>query len=215
MGAKTWMLVIADSDVQAQLAKGQIDRAETARVASVLFPKEKLTPLADGSLISTCPPRKELCIGCFPGVEIIAADEFAIDYPSKLATHFLRHAGPRTVYLHAMHSVVDWFAFAVWQNGQLMRSLSVAPDSGVIEDIGNRMDFELPYWDGKHPAAQAEGEDKTTPYPLPFHPLDLGEAALRCLFGYQLEGDVEATPLDADNTPLLRFKRKKPLLSWW
>lgn len=215
MGAKTWMLVITDGDVQAQLANSQLDRAETTRVASILFPKEKLTPLQDGSLGFTCPPRNELCIGCFSGAEVIAAKEFAIDHPSKLAQQFLRHAEGRTVYLHAMHSVVDWFAFAIWREGRLIRSLSVAPDNGVIEDVGTCMDFELPYWEGKHPAVEPESEDNTAPYPLPFHPLDLGDTALRSLFGYQLEGNIEANLFEADKIPLLRFKRKKPLFSSW
>jgi hypothetical protein len=51
-----------------------------------------------------------------------------------------------------MHSVVDWFAFAVWQDGRLKRSLSLSPDSGVLEDIGAKLPFEEPYWSGKHPA---------------------------------------------------------------
>ncbi|MGW3628080.1 DUF6928 family protein, partial [Streptomyces sp. NPDC000880] len=29
-----------------------------------------------------------------------------------------------------MHSVVDWLAFAVWEDGRLIRSLSLSPDDG-------------------------------------------------------------------------------------
>jgi len=49
------------------------------------------------------------------------------------------------------------------------------------------------------------------PYPLPFHPLELGEEALRACFGYQLEGFVNPDLLDTDRFKLLRFKRKKSL----
>jgi hypothetical protein len=35
-----------------------------------------------------------------------------------------------------MHSVVDWFAYAVWIDGQLRRSLSLSPDSGIMEIVG-------------------------------------------------------------------------------
>lgn len=43
------------------------------------------------------------------------------------------------MYLHAMHSVVDWFAFAVWgPDGKLRRALSVSPANGVIEASVNR-----------------------------------------------------------------------------
>ena len=89
-----------------------------------------------------------------------------------------------------MHSVVDWFAYAVWSKGALQRSLSLSPDSGILEDIGARFAFEAPFWSGRHPAHDpGEGDDE---YPFPFHPLDLGEAALAELFGYQLEGEMNA-----------------------
>jgi hypothetical protein len=45
-----------------------------------------------------------------------------------------------------MHRVLDWFAYATWQEGRLVRSLSVSPDDGVIEDIGTPLPFEQPYW---------------------------------------------------------------------
>ena len=216
MGAKTWMLVASDGDAQQQLAAcPPLDRARSAQEALRLFPKSRLTPAADGSLTWACPPDDELLIGCFGGLTIVAAKEFGIDRPSRLDRRFLDIASGRTVHLHAMHSVVDWFAFAVWRNGSLVRSLSVAPDNGVIEDIGDRFPFESPFWEGRHPAVDAADEDEAAPYPLPFHPLDLGEAALRALFGYQLEGVDDATLLNSDDIPLLRFKRRKTLFGLW
>jgi hypothetical protein len=38
--------------------------------------------------------------------------------------HLIAAAAGRRVVLHAMHSVVDWLAFAVWEDGRLLRSLS-------------------------------------------------------------------------------------------
>ncbi len=111
------------------------------------------------------------------------------------------------MYLHAMHSVVDWFAYAQWTNGELVRSLSVSPDNGVIEEIGQRLPFEEPFWSGQQPATDdAEG------YPLPFHPLELGEAALKELFGYQLEGFIEPGLLEPESIPLIKYKRSS---TWW
>ena len=215
MGAKTWMAVFADGDARQLLAsQPTLDRDETKRNASVLFPKEKLEPLADTCLTWTSPPDDEIHMACFPGLTIIAAKEFAIDNPSALHARFLDFAGPRTVYLHAMHSVVDWHAFAVWRNGKLERSLSLSPDSGIVEDIGQRLAFELPYWDGAHPAIDPEDMEEGEPaYPLPFHPLELAEAALAEFFGYQLEGVVDNFPVDTETIPLLRYKRKKS--SFW
>ena len=38
-----------------------------------------------------------------------------------------------------MHSVVDWFAYARWVNGTLVRSLSLSPDSGVFRLVHEEM----------------------------------------------------------------------------
>ncbi|MFA6958105.1 MAG: hypothetical protein WC538_19730 [Thermoanaerobaculia bacterium] len=217
MGAKTWMLVRSSGDVREILRENPVlDRSATSALAETLFSKERLEPLDAGDLSYTCPPDDELDIGSFNGLSILAAKEFGIDYPSKLEQRFLQGPGTETVYLHAMHSVVDWFAFAVWQQGTLVRSLSLSPDSGILEDIGPRLPFELPYWAGQHPAIDPEeldeGED---PYPFPFHPLELGEAALKELFGYQLEGFMDDSLIEPEDVPLLRFRRKRSLLKFW
>jgi hypothetical protein len=209
MGAKTWMLVFADLSAREALKnRPLLDRDATARLARELFPTENLEPLDDGDLSYTCPPDSEIFIGCFPGVSVIAAKEFGIDYPSRLPRRFIVAGGSGMVYLHAMHSVVDWFAYAQWVNGNLVRSLSLSPDSGILEDIGARLPFEEPYWSGQHPAVD-DGEDD---YPFPFHPLELGEAALAELFGYQLEGTVDDLLLEPETIPLIRYKRSR---SWW
>lgn len=214
MGAKTWMVVISDGDPRRLLAsQPALDRDETGKVVEALFPKEKLEPQEDTCLMWTSPPDNEIRIGCFPGIVIVAAKEFAIDYPSKIPVRFLDYAGSRTVHLHAMHSVVDWFAFAVWRNGKLERSLSLAPDSGIVENTGQRLPFEEPYWAGAHPAG--DPDDDGPPYPLPFHPLDLGESALRELFGYYLEGYADPSLLDPESIPLLCYKRKKSFFKLW
>ena len=191
MGAKTWMLVIADTNAREALArKPTLDRDATRTMAGTLFP--------------------EVHVGCLPGVTVIAAKEIGIDCPSKLHPRFLKAAGDRAVTLHAMHSVVDWFAYAIWEHGKLVRSLSVSPDSGIMEDIGQRLAFEEPYWSGKHPVGVDEDADA---YPLPFHPLELGEAPLMDRFGYQLEGDIVATLLEPATIPLVRFQRTRS--AWW
>lgn len=211
MGAKTWMLVYSDGDQKEVLrSKPKLDRDATVAFASRLFPDEKLKLLEDGNLSSTCPPDNELVVGCFPGVRIVAGKEFAINYPSKLPAHFLDCAGHQNLYLHAMHSVVDWFAYAIWNDGDLRRSLSLSPDYGLLEDIGARMPFEDPYWAGAH--ADIDPDQGDISYPFVFHPLELGEAALLDLFGYQLEGTSGAPQLDPENITLMRFKRSK---SWW
>ena len=214
MGAKTWMLAISDGEPRDILkSKPQLNRPEVAELAKRLFPSEELEPLEDGNLYYTCPPDDEVLIGCFPGLSIIAAFEFGIDYPSHLPTRFLQAAAGNTVYLHAMHSVVDWFAYAKWLDGKLVRSLSLSPDSGILEDIGVRAAFEVPYWDGVHSPFDPDEEDGD--YPFLFHPLDLGEAALLEIFGYQIEGVIDPDHLDAEEIPLAAFRRIETPKPWW
>jgi hypothetical protein len=219
MGAKTWMLVYANgAPSQILKSKPALDRAASMALAQRLFPSERLDPLEDGTLSFTNPPDEELLVGCFPGASIVAAKEFAIDYPSRLPEAFIDSSLGNTVYLHAMHSVVDWFAYAIWRNGRLERSLSLSPDSGVLESIGTQLPFEEPYWEGQHPAV--DPEEEPSGYPFAFHPLELGEAALLEFFGYQLEGFVDSSHFEPEEIPLMRFKRSKlepakQSKSWW
>jgi hypothetical protein len=116
-------------------------------------------------------------------VSVVADGSFAIDYPSQLSEHVRTTIGRRKLVLHSMHSVVNWFAMAMWQDDILKRSLSLSDGSGIMEDIGERLDFELPYWSGDHPVVRAPAD-----YPFVFHPLDLANEALADQFGFILEG---------------------------
>ena len=61
--------------------------------------------------------------------------------------------------------------------------------------------------------AALDPEEEDASYPFPFHPLELGEAALLDFFGYQLEGILDPSHLEPEEIPLNRFKRSKS--SWW
>ena len=207
------MLVYSAGSAREALSRRPpLDRDATARLAATLFPGETLEPQADGDLSYTCPDGHDICVGSFEGVSVVAAREFGGDYPSKLPQHFIAAGGAGTVTLHAMHSVVDWFAYAQWVNGTLVRSLSLSPDSGILEDIGPRQPFEEPYWSGQHPAVDDEEKDD---YPFPFHPLDLGEAALAALFGYHIEGPIDLALLEPETVPLARYKRARSRWKFW
>jgi len=197
---------VASDAIDSLKLQPELDRDAASALAKKLFPSDVLEPIKDGDLSYTSPPDDELHIGCFPGIRIVAAKEFGIDYPSKLDAHFLEASDGRLIYLHAMHSVVDWFAFAIWENGKLVRSLSLSPEDGILEDIGAKLPFELPFWAGENPALDPEEEQE---YPLPFHPLDLGEAALLALFGYQIEGFLDSNIVQPELITLACYKRKK------
>jgi len=211
MGAKTWMIAYVDDASQNVLKSNpELDRAASLELAKILFPNDNLKEIENGDLSNTCPPDNEVYIGCYPGLNIIAAKEFALDYPSKLDRRFIDFGKGKKIYLHAMHSAVDWFAFAIWSNHKLERSLSLSPDSGILEDIGSKLPFEEPYWNGNKPVF--ESKDDKEEYPFCFHPLELGEEALSELFGYNLEGEMKSTNAEPENISVLHFKRSK---KWW
>lgn len=112
--------------------------------------------------------------------------------------------------MHGMHSVVDWLCFAVWENGKLVRSLSLSPDGGIEENIGEPFDFERPYWGGLHPVEPDPAWEDEDPYPLPFHPLELGEVALNALFGFVIEGMPDPGSIDADSVHMHVFRVGDP-----
>lgn len=200
MGAKDWMIVYADGDVGPVLRKTpEPDREATRAVVERLYQAYEITPLDDGNLAYNANPRDgEVYAGCFDGVTIVCTGHVALDAPSQVDPNFLAEAHGRTTYVHAMHSVVDWCAFAVWApDGTLRRALSLSPDSGIIENTGEPYPFEAPYWAGEHPV-----DDE---YALPFHPLELAEAALRAFFGFTYEGVYHDDDPDLEDVVLLGF----------
>jgi hypothetical protein len=149
---------------------------------------------------------EQVLAGCFPGLTIISATNFILEHPLQLSQHFLEHRTGRVVHLQAMHSTSDWFAFTMWQDGFPQRVLSLSPDTGIIEDIGPRLAFEQPYWEGKHPVV--DRHNRIDPdFPLPFHPMDLGRTALLTFWGFQIEGDPADEMIDTAQIPLMNYRR--------
>jgi hypothetical protein len=185
MGAKDWFICYADTDVASVLSRDpQLDREATEELVRRLFPDHDVVAIDDGTLGESANPADEdVFAAVWPGASIVCTVQAAQDRPSQLGAQFLKEGAGRTVYTHAMHSVVDWFAYAAWNpDGGLRRALSVSSNDEVIEDIGARLSFEERFWAGDFPATD-DGD-----YPLPFHPLELSEAALEHLFGFVFEG---------------------------
>ena len=214
MGANDWLLVFSDGDAGKILASGPVlDRSAAQEIAARMYPDRVITPIDDGTLGGSLSPEDgEIYVASYPGLTIVSTSDAAEDFPSMISASLLNAVPARDVYLHAMHSVVDWFAFAVWSGGDLRRALSLSPDSGIIENLGAPMPFEEPYWAGERAVDHdlgdddSEGDDFTDeePYPLPFHPLDLGETALRELLGFANEGAMPDDP-DVAGLPVAGF----------
>ncbi|MET9875647.1 hypothetical protein ABZZ36_13635 [Actinacidiphila glaucinigra] len=213
MGAKTGLLVYADGDAPELLRQvGPADLDRTAAMMRRLYPGREIEE-CEGSTLSdgVYPPSGTAYAASWPGVEVIADQRVMVDAPSQLTENLVAASAGRRLVLHAMHSVVDWLAFAVWEDGHLVRSLSLSPDNGIIENIGEPLPFELPYWAGHRPADVLPwpGEE-AEPYALPFHPLDLGEDALRALCGFIQEGRTEPDDVDAEAIGLYGFHVRNP-----
>jgi hypothetical protein len=214
MGAKAWMLVYTNLEEPLVLSRyGDLDRDLSEQLAKRAFPKQTLQPIEDLTLCDVCPPDGEVLAGCFAKVSFLSAAEFAPDRPSTLESRFVNLANSKRTYLFAMHSVVDFFAFGVWENGKLRRAFSASSDSGVIEDIGEKYDFEVPYWNGEHRLEDWD-DDEDYDQPMAFHPLEFGEDALRYFLGFGFEGPMPADGLDPFDFSLLAFERKQALPFW-
>ncbi|MFI1442611.1 DUF6928 family protein [Streptomyces fructofermentans] len=213
MGAKTGLLVYADGEVPDLLR--QVEAADLSRTSEMmrrLYPGREIEQLPGSTLGNgVYPPKDTAYAASRPGLEIVCDQRVMIDFPSRLPEHLVAASAGRRLVLHAMHSVVDWLAFAVWEDGRLVRSLSLSPDSGIIENIGEPLPFELPYWAGDRPADIVPWPGKEEkPYPLPFHPLNLGEDALRALCGFVQEGRPEPDDIDAYGIDLHGFQVRDP-----
>ncbi|MFJ5276670.1 DUF6928 family protein [Streptomyces parvulus] len=213
MGAKTGLLVYADGEVPGLLrsvgAAGNLDR--TVTMMRRLYPGWEIAQCKGSNLRDGAyPPKGTVYAASWPGVEVIGDQEVMIDAPSRLPEHLLAASAGRRLVLHATHSVVDWLAFAVWEDGRLVRSLSLSPESGIIENIGEPLPFELPYWAGDRPAGIPWPGEEEEPYALPFHPIELGEDALRVLCGFIQEGRLQPDDVDADAIELYGFRARDP-----
>jgi hypothetical protein len=223
MGAKTALLAFVDGDLPtvlrragrspgAGLRPAGSDRSGTGEAEAVvrrLSPGYEVTPIPGGTLVEdTYPPDDVAFAAVLPGAVLLCDRRLLATPSSELPDHLLAEAAGRRILLHSMHSVSDALTFAVWEDGQLIRSLSVSPDSGIVEDIGEPYPFERPYRAGEHPVTSVlPGQG---PYPLPFHPLSLGEEALRTLFGFVIEGRPQPDDVDASAVRLHGFRVADP-----
>lgn len=206
MGARSALLAFTDGDLPSVLRDAaESGAAEAEALVRAVHPAREVRPAAGITLLDGVnPPPGVTYAAVFPGASILSDTRFRIDLPSALPEHWRTAVPSRRVFLHGMDSTVDWLGFAVWEDGVIVRSVSVSPGDGVRENIGEPFNFERSFWAGRRPV------DVTPAYPLPFHPLELGEEILRALFGFVIEGRRGADDIDADAVPLHGFQVTDP-----
>ncbi|MGX7674322.1 DUF6928 family protein [Plantactinospora sp. DSM 117369] len=206
------MLAFTDGDLlPALLGATSCDPAEAEEVVRRAHPGYEVTRVGDGTLFDGLYPPDDITYATvLAGAELLCDRRLVLDRPSELPEHLRAAGAGRRIIMHGMHSVVDWLCFAVWEDGKLVRSLSLSPDGGIEENVGEPYDFELPFWAGEHPVEPMPGWPDRGPYPLPFHPLQLGEEALRALFGFVVEGRPDPDDIDAEAVSLHGFRVTDP-----
>ncbi|WP_327008857.1 hypothetical protein OHA72_17335 [Dactylosporangium sp. NBC_01737] len=212
MGAKTGILAFWDGDLVGRLRRRPVaDAGLTRALVERILPGYRVEPI-DGCPLdeATYPPDDIMYALSVPGLDIACDQRLMHLQPSELPGHLLRLGDGRHGALHAMHSVSDYLTYATWAGGVLTRSLSLSPDGGIVENIGEPLPFEATYWAGEHPVEHVPGWPVEGPYPLPFHPLDLGEDALRHLYGFILEGRHLDDDVPAREIGLLGFRVTDP-----
>jgi hypothetical protein len=211
MGAKTGLLVFADRDIRTALRAASVPDIEvTTALVQRVHPGYTVDYHSPGNLGDDVYPTYDMTYAAaWGGVDLVCDRRFTEVLLSDLPPHLAQLcAARRTTILHTMHSISDYVSFAVWEHGTLVRALALSPAKGIVENIGEPLDFERPYWSGHHPVP-THGPDEE-PYPFPFHPLDLGEAALRAFFGFILEGHRQPDDLDPYHVPLHGFRVVDP-----
>jgi hypothetical protein len=206
MGAKTALLAFADGDLRQALTGSPAGRAEVEHLVRAVLPGYDVEPADNGTLSSDAYPPDDVTYATIvPGAAVVC-DRRLMFGGGELPGHLRALGAGRRIILHEMHSVVSSLCFAVWEGGALVRSLALSPDDGIVVDIGEPYDFERPYWAGEHPVEPMPGWPDEGPYPLPFHPLELGSAALRAFFGFIMEGEPHPEDIDAERVELHGFR---------
>jgi len=185
VGTNASLIVYTDGDPHQILRSAPaLDRPAARDLVGRLFPEHAIQETSDADLWDVlAPDLGRAHAGCYPGLAIVCHAGLGRDRPSGLPRHILGAWPCRRVYLIAMISSFDCAAVAAWHGGQLRRSVSVTfngqladpPVAGeIVEDIGEPLPFEQQLWARPRPRGDQS---------VPFHPLDLGHAALTAVLG--------------------------------
>lgn len=138
MGAKTALLAFSDGDIRPALAGAtRSDQVEAEDLVRQVHPGYEVARAEEGTLRYCTHPLDDVTYAAaLAGADLFCDTRLVLDRPSQLPEQLRRLGAGRRITMHGMHSVVDWLAFAVWDDGHLVRSLSLSPRNGIQENIG-------------------------------------------------------------------------------
>lgn len=168
MGLSFALLAYSNSE-RINMSRRLEDGTSCNDIVRCIFPRMALVPSGTVRLLDLrIPERGALAAASFEQGVLVSTRDAHLYNPSKLHRRYLK---PKygTVQLFTQRSFNDMFAYARWSHGNLVRSISVNPVGNVWESIGEPESFEIPLWQDSHAIDE---------YPLPFHPLDMSNAAL-------------------------------------
>ncbi|WP_238013217.1 hypothetical protein KZZ52_28250 [Dactylosporangium sp. AC04546] len=131
MGAKKGILAIADGDpIPILRQRPAVDPGRAREMVDRLHPGFRIEPDGESDLWEACyRPDDTVYALSVPGLDLAGDRRFTFDRPSGLPPHLLRLGADRRILLHAMHSVSDGLAFAVWRTVSSSRSTPTSADS--------------------------------------------------------------------------------------
>lgn len=201
MGATYEILAFSHQLPRFDLTYQALGTSEDARAgADAIFVGRIGRAIGTTSLLAALhPPTGQIFAGTFGTAMILVGRDVSelLDLPEQTAAVA---AGRSTTRL-LMNSAFDAVAVEIWSaEGDTVRELMLTADQGVAIDVGERLHFEVPFW-----AGQVPDEHYSTPE-MPFHPMSLGEEALRTYFGFVMEGSPHDDDLDAQQIELYGFE---------
>jgi hypothetical protein len=200
MATNSAVVVYADSSpVDVLRAYPVLDKPATRALVDQLFPGASVQEIGDELLADALDPPEDVAfVGCFPGLELACCWRLIGERPSQSGARLI--GGPsgsllrrrKNIFLHAVHRDTQWCSYGLWRDGTLVRGLSIGRDPGVLEDVGERLDFERAYWDERRP-----------------DPIALGAAALRSFVGLVMDGDRHLDDVDPEIIPVVGYRVKE------
>lgn len=191
MGFKTNLIALSADVPRLSITTGsEAGRAAAEAAVAEIFPGRTLTFRETSNIYDASHPGDDTVGVSTYGDTIVLGGAWVLDTGRD---EVLAATGGRQVWEVAIHSVVDLCHIEVRDaQGQIVRRLDryvdMTPEEVGPNTLGEPLPFEAPYWAGQHADVYDETPGASDDDATPFHPLEMGEAAMGWIFGVYGEG---------------------------